>query len=473
MNLDLPNNWVMVLDKNKLYYFNILTRKSQWTHPSSSKQLYLKEKFERRKLMSLPIKEIQGVSSNRFSPKEVPVYTLVPDRKKPERLPPFYIEIFEHSSENTERRKIAFTNIINRIQKCEWTGMRDIQSEYCWMHVGDKKKGGYMSDELELHLKEQLKNPTETIIIVGNSPDKPTACVCMNMEHKGVNTIIDLDASWDSVYSYISLVSSSDDASAGHASYAMKIALLYAKEKGKYIVLLDSLKTSLLWYINTFFTRDVYPVILNDDECFERSRAYALGRDTSTEETEDIGQVLTLPFKSKLSTFAEVAFILYGRKAVTGMNYSDFSRSAPTSEMLKGDHIEMYYVSNDNPIVIGYSYRVINFHSTKESVLVERENSYFAGKFVGLIRNEESVPVEQLFEHWDGYPKHKGFNNWQIGDVAVFSNSDRLIGVKNDGNIAFRRSFVFYRDYSIDTSEEIYNYKLVDINVLPNYELID
>lgn len=157
MDLDLPDNWVMVLDKNKLYYFNILTRKSQWIHPSVSKQLYIKEKSEHRNLMPRPIKEIQGVSSNIFSPKEVPVYTLVPDRKKPERLPPFYIEIFETSSENTERRKIAFTNIINRIQKCEWTGMRDIQSEYCWMHVGDKKRGGYMSDELELHLKEQLK----------------------------------------------------------------------------------------------------------------------------------------------------------------------------------------------------------------------------------------------------------------------------------------------------------------------------
>ena len=458
MKLDLPDNWVIVLDKNKLYYFNIMTRKSQWNHPSVSKKMKLLE-------------------SNKFSPKkENPVYTLVPDRKKPERLQAFYTEIFEPSSENTERRKIAFTNIINRIQKCEWTGMRDIQSEYCWMHVGDKKRGGYMSDELELHLKEQLKNPTETIIIVGNSADKPTACVCMNMEHKGVNTIIDVDSSWDSVYSYISLVSSSDDASAGHASYAMKIALLYAKEKGKYIVLLDSLKTSLLWYINTFFTRHVYPVILNDDECFERSRAYALGRDTSTEETEDIGQVLTLPFKSKLSTFAEVAFILYGRKAVTGMNYSDFSGSAPTSEMLKGHHIQMYYVSNDNPIVVGYSYRVIqfrNFDSTKESELVETKNSYFAGKFVGLIRNEESVPVEQVLEHWILYPKHKGFNNWQIGDIAVFSNSDGLIGVKNDGNIAFSRSFVFYRGYYMDTSKEIYNYKLVDINVLPNYQLVD
>lgn len=458
MELDLPDNWVMVLDKNKLYYFNIMTRKSQWNHPSDSKKMKLSE-------------------SNKFSPKkENPVYTLVPDRKKPERLQPFYTEIFEPSSENTERRKIAFTNIINRIQKCEWTGMRDIHPEYCWMHVGDQKRGGYMSDELELHLKEQLKNPTETIIIVGNSPDKPTACVCMNMEHKGVNTIIDLDASWDSVYSYISLISSSDDASAGHATYAMKIALLYAKEKGKYIVLLDSLKTSLLWYINTFFTRDVYPVILNDDECFERSRAYALGRDTSTEETEDIGQVLTLPFKSKLSTFAEVAFILYGREALTGMNYSNFSRSAPTSKMLKGQHIQMYYVSNDNPIVVGYSYRVIqsrNFDSTKEFDLAETKNSYFAGKFVGLIRNEESVPAEQVLEHWILYPKYKGFNNWQIGDIAVFSNSDGLIGVKNDGNIAFSRSFVFYRDYYMDTSKEIYNYKLVDINVLPNYQLVD
>ena len=467
MNLDLPDNWVMVLDKNKFYYFNILTRKSQWNYPSTFK----KEKFKRRN-------SIESISSNRFSPKkEDPVYTLVPDRTKPERLPPFYIEIFEPSPENAERRKIAFTNIINRIQKCEWTGMRDIHPEYCWMHVGDKKTGGYMSDELKLHLEEQLKNPTETIIIVGNSPVNPTACVCMNMEHKGVNTIIRLDSSWDSVYSYISLVSSSDDASAGHATYAMNIALLYAKDNGKYIVLLDSLKTSLLWYINTFFTRHVYPVIINDDECFERSRAYALGRDTSTEETEDIGGVLTLPFISKFSTFAEVAFILYGRKALSGMNYSDFSRSAPsTPEMLKGHHIQMYYVNNDHPIIVGYSYRVIqlrNSDSTEESVLVERENSYFVGKLVGLIRNEESVPAEEVLEHWNLYPKHQGFNNWQIGDIAVFSNSDdRLIGVKNDGNIAFRRSFVFYRDYSMDTSKEIYNYKLVDINVLPNYELI-
>ena len=465
MELDLPDNWVIVFDKNEIYYFNILTRKSQWNHPS-------KEKFTPRDL-------IQKLNSDRFAPKkqkrEEPVYTLVPDRRKPERLPPFYTEVFEPTS---ERRKIAFTNIINLIQKCEWTGMRGINPEYCWMHVGDKKTGGYMSDELKLHLEEQLKNPTETIIIVGNSPDNPTACVCMNMEHKGVNTIIDLDSSWDSVYSYISLVSSSDDASAGHATYAMNIALLYAKDNGKYIVLLDSLKTSLLWYINTFFTRHVYPVIINDDECFERSRAYALGKDTSTEETEDIGQVLTLPFKSKLSTFAEVAFILYGRKALTGINYSDFSGSAPsTSEMLKGDHIQMYYVSNDHPIVVGYSYRVIQFRnsdSTEESVLAERENSYFVGKLVGLIRNEESVPAEEVLEHWNLYPKHQGFNNWQIRDIAVFSNSDdRLIGVKNDGNIAFRRSFVFYRDYTMDTSKEIHNYKLVDINVLPNYELVD
>ena len=144
--------------------------------------------------------------------------------------------------------------------------------------------------------------------------------------------------------------------------------------------------------------------------------------------------------------------------------------------MLKGHHIQMYYVSNDHPIIVGYSYRVIqprNSDSTEESVIVERENSYFAGKLVGLIRNEESVPVEEVLEHWNLYPKHQGFNNWQIGDIAVFSNSDRLIGIKNDGNIAFRRSFVFYRDYTMDTSKEIYNYKLVDINVLPNYELID
>ena len=64
-----------------------------------------------------------------------------------------------------------------------------------------------------------------------------------------------------------------------------------------------------------------------------------------------------------------------------------------------------------------------------------------------------------MLEHWNLYPKHQGFNNWQIGDIVVFSNSDdRLIGVKNDGNISFRRSFVFYRDYSMDTSKEIYNF---------------
>lgn len=59
--------------------------------------------------------------------------------------------------------------------------------------------------------------------------------------------------------------------------------------------------------------------------------------------------------------------------------------------MLKGHHIQMYYVSNDHPIIVGYSYIVIqprNSDSTEESVLVERENSYFVGKLVGLIRNE-------------------------------------------------------------------------------------
>jgi hypothetical protein len=89
--------------------------------------------------------------------------------------------------------------------------------------------------------------------------------------------------------------------------------------------------TALLWYINTFFGRGVYSVLLEGEECFERSRAYALSRSTSTRDVEDLASVLAL---CALNGLCAVGLVVHGREALAGLDYADLLDAPPVGAAL-------------------------------------------------------------------------------------------------------------------------------------------
>ncbi len=135
-----------------------------------------------------------------------------------------------------------------------------------------------------------------------------------------------MDERWAPECAYVEIVSSCDDAPPGHPRFAVHTAVALARSLGKRMVV-----TALLWYINTFFGRGVYSVLLEGEECFERSRAYALSRSTSTRDVEDLASVLAL---CALNGLCAVGLVVHGREALAGLDYADLLDAPPVGAAL-------------------------------------------------------------------------------------------------------------------------------------------
>lgn len=342
------------------------------------------------------------------------LYTLGPTRGEGRvRVDPPYVAVF--AKEDGAARSAALHAIIKRVASKKWSGTRSLAPAHRWPHVGDSTSGGMYEHTLPRRCSEQLSDPTDTLVAVGNSADEVTACVFMNMDPDPSLISGALDERWAPECAYVEIVSSCDDAPPGHPRFAMHTAVALARSLGKRMVVLHSMNTALLWYINTFFGRGVYSVLLEGEECFERSRAYALSRSTSTRDVEELGSVLAL---CALNGLCAVGLVVHGREALAGLDYADLLDAPPTGAA------RAWPVSAVHPLVVGHTYTT---------------GRALAGEFVKLARR----PNKDVRPWWTLGKGRRGYTEWGPGDVAVFANGDqqRAIGIKYGRGVAFRRTF--------------------------------
>jgi hypothetical protein len=240
--------------------------------------------------------------------------------------------------------------------------------------------------------------------------------------------------SWLTSMAYVPLLVSSVDAPAGHAAEALAAALKLAM-RSKQMLVLGSIKSAVLWYLNTCFLSDTHQVVLNTRESFEKTRAYALS------DREGIDLERTLADVLIVSPEFDVAFVFgtggaTGREVLSGMDYDGLRYKRPSD---LGRHVRMFRVSADTPLVKGCSYEYMRYPDARETHRGRGRRGYM------YERDEDGSGHKRRY----GRLHMAGEFVRLEGDVAVFKIGSERVPMQT-AEVGFRRTF---KSHAIDDSD--------------------
>lgn len=400
-------------------------------------------------------------------------YTLGPSDRRPDvegDIQPVLV-LDAHSARRNEELGI----ILHRMHAQEWTGHRPMRPENAWRHVpvGVARTGVAADVYIESEVHDESSKATAVIVKTGRGV--PTALVLVEHDVTSFRAPqmarMGLAVAWKPHVSYIALLTTSDDTPRGHASLAMRNALLDARMHDKSIVSLKAIDGALLYYLRTRFDEHVHAFMCDSEEIFERSRAFALLSPTSGRGGRDGAMLEALMLESK----NQVLFSLRGRSFLEGLDYETLSSGAPSraEAMFSGTHVRMWHVAVERPLVVGYSYDVA---LASESAEPDRETKAgyvdvgnellwgrrrFVGEFVGIYVGARRVALAALAKY--ELAVEHGLERWEQG-IAVFENGimGESVGLSYDARLVFRRTARAH-----DALEPQQDYRLCSIDELP------
>jgi hypothetical protein len=341
-----------------------------------------------------------------------------------------------------ELRDAELRSILARAENGEWSGMREVTARNRWTHVRNKASDGVSPVSF---IEEAMAGAGTTAIVVKTGSGVPTACVLMHLDVDGGGV---LEAACG--LAHITLLSTCDDAPKGHATRAMAEAMQLARRSGKGIVYLRALSARLAYYMNVCFGRGVHALLVQTEELFERSRAYALASQVSGRDGQSIGCIL-----DEAGLLPVVAFALHGRDALARLDYGELAAGGPKTEPAR-----MRRVSADAPLVVGHSYEVALATSVgaAEGLVGDgAERRYgrrkLAGSFVRVVGRANARLANYTV------CSEEGASSWGPGEVAVFENGlmHWNVGIRFDAGIAFRRTMrehMLFEPVQADPEEE-------------------
>ena len=329
--------------------------------------------------------------------------------------------------------------------------MREVTAQNRWTHVRNKARDGVSPVSF---IEEAMAGASTTAVVVKSRSGVPTACVLMELDVDDGGV---LDAACG--LAHITLLSTCDDAPKGHATRAVAEAMQLARRSGKGLVYLRALSARLAYYMNVCFGAGVHALLVQTEELFERSRAYALASQASGRDGQSIGCIL-----DEAGLLPVVAFALHGRDALARLDYGALVAGGPKAEPARG--VRMRRVSDDAPLVVGHSYEVALATSAEAVEAVEAVEGFvgdgaerrcgrrkLAGSFVGVVGRANARLANYTV------CSEEGASAWGPGEVAVFENGlmHWNVGIRFDAGIAFRRTMrehMLFEPVQADPEEE-------------------
>ena len=533
-NSKLPKNWVICTStknyKGRQYYGNLITKKSQWDFPKDTKivntldgEVQISENsLEALKELSRQINTLiyetiptfnfsssylmrlisvahssldnQELQLNEYSP----TYTYYPKRMSMSALeeekqmePPKYSRVFFKDTLKTDKEErnalktiltIINTNLDNWIRKND-----QISEANRWPHIGNANS--FTKRSVELFITSQIDESKSDVVIVGNSESEPTAFAFMSTTSVGEKYSY---RGWDKYFAEVSILISNITAPVGHGTFAMRLALKSALQRGSHYLILSAYITALGWYMNSIGVPAAILAHISDTnafECFERSKAYSLGAG------DDLSSIFSTCLQ-KGDKVVNVVFALHGRAAMSALNFDTFSSEPVNEEAPKGLYVQMFPVEKKYPLVIGYSYDIAlegnditKDHDNRVSAYVIRDRKiidcgvvYFAGYFIGFFDENDNqlsyfdlTQDEQKYNKWftkdrddrEKLPDILGNDEWHDGTFAKFSNCL----IKYNDKFVFRRSYIQHKDER-DKKDKKIIFDLLGVYISPTGNLI-
>lgn len=317
-----------------------------------------------------------------------------------------------------------------------------MQDAHKWGHTNGVKRSDVSPGPF---IKEAMEERDVTAVVVKDASGAPTALVLMNLDvHKSDIEAAreqqkpDFDVRWAGSVSYISLLSTRNEAKKGHASLAMLTAMKHAKDSGKRIVYLEAARTVVAYYLTNSFGLGVHAFLLESEELFESSRAFALS--TSGRDFADIEKTIARAMVA--SDVPTVAFVLHGKDALAGLNYGDMTAGAPPDgeRAWLGQHVAMHRVTVRTPLVVGHTYEVVlatgGYEGSAEELTGHLGALAGRRKLAGAFSDSSSESRTQRKEA--ALP----LTSWQQGEYLRFANGKLggFVAIRFDPNIGFRRT---------------------------------
>jgi hypothetical protein len=436
----------------------------------------------------------QELQLNAYSP----TYTYYPKRismsaseDEKQMQPPKYSRVFLKDTLKTDKEErtilktiltIINTNLDNWIRKNE-----QIAEANRWPHIGTSIN--FTKRSVEIFINSQIEEAKSDVVIVGNSESEPTAFAFMSTTSVGQKYNY---RGWDKYFAEVSILLSNITAPVGHGTFAMRLALKFALERGSHYLILSAYITALGWYMNSIGVPAAILANIHDAnafECFERSKAYSLGAG------DDLSSIFSTCLQ-KRDRVINVVFALHGRAAMSALNFDTFSSEPVNEAAPKGLYIQMFPVDKKYPLVIGSSYDIAiedndatKDHDNRVSGYVIRDGQiidcgvvYFAGYFIGFFdENDKQMPYfdltqdDQKYNKWftkdrddrEKLPDILGNDEWHKDTFAKFSNCL----IKYNDKFVFRRSYIQNKDER-DKKDKNTIFDLLGVYISPTGNLI-